>query len=145
MRHAEQIPVKINVKTDIKQGNETQSYQLTTFGRFQQTDTSSFLRYEEELEVGKVTTTIKLTSQGALILRSGALNMRMTFKKQQTMPGTYQTPYGTMQTEAHTQQLSYFFQPEIKEGSVNLIYDLTIQGDFSGTYHLNITYKEEAK
>ena len=97
------------------------------------------------MEIGKVSTTIKLSSEGALILRSGAMNMRMTFKKQQTMPGTYQTPYGTMQTEAHTQSLTYSFQPEIKEGSVQLIYDLTIHGSLAGTYHLNITYKEEGQ
>lgn len=144
-RPAEQLPVIIKVKTDIKQGQETENYEFITIGRFQQTATASFLRYDEEMEVGKVTTTIKLSKDGASILRSGALNMKMTFQKQLTMPGTYQSPYGTMQTEAHTHQLSYHFQPEIKEGSVELVYDLTIQGSLAGTYHLNITYKEEAK
>jgi uncharacterized beta-barrel protein YwiB (DUF1934 family) len=144
-RPADQIPVKINVKTNIIQGEDTETYEFITFGRYQQTDTASFLRYEEEMEIGKVSTTIKLSSDGALILRSGAMNMRMTFRQQQTMPGTYQTPYGTMQTEAHTQQLSFFSQPEITEGLVELIYDLTIQGSLAGTYHLNITYKEEGQ
>jgi uncharacterized beta-barrel protein YwiB (DUF1934 family) len=115
------------------------------FGRLQKTENATFLRYNEEMEVGTVATTIKLSPKGALILRSGAIKMRMNFSERQTLPGTYQTPFGTMQTETHTEKLSYLSQPNINEGTVDLIYNLTIQGSLAGTYHMTITYKEEGK
>lgn len=142
---AEQIPVKINVKTDVHQNNENEIYELTVFGRYQKTDSASFLRYEEVVEAGTVTTTVKITEEGALILRSGALKMRMTFRENQTITGTYQSPYGTLQTEAITKQLEHSYHPHTKEGHLELLYDLIIQGSQAGTYHLTITYKEEAK
>lgn len=142
---AEQIPVKINVKTVVQQNNEQEAYELMVFGRYQKTESASFLRYDEVLEEGTVTTTVKITDEGALILRSGALKMRMTFQENQTMPGTYQSPYGIMQTEAITKQLEHSFNPLTNEGNLNLLYDLNIQGTKAGTYHLKITYKEESK
>lgn len=142
---AEQIPVKINVKTVVQQDNEQQAYELTVFGRYQKTESASFLRYEEVLEEGTVTTTVKITAEGALILRSGAVKMRMTFRKNQTMPGSYQSPYGTMQAEAITKQLEHSFHLHTNEGNLNLLYDLNIQGTKAGTYHLKISYKEEGK
>lgn len=144
-RPAEQIPVKITINTTIYKGSETESYELTVLGRFQQSATAVFLRYDEVMEVGKVTTTVKLNDQGALIMRSGALNMRMTFRRKLSTLGTYQTPFGTMQTEAFTEQLEHVFESKKNEGSLDLLYDLTIQGEKAGTYHLKITYKEEGK
>jgi uncharacterized beta-barrel protein YwiB (DUF1934 family) len=144
-RPIEQIPVTLHVKTKIKQGNDTESYELMAFGRLQKTENATFLRYNEEMEVGNVATTIKLSPKGALILRSGAIKMRMNFSERQILPGTYQTPFGTMQIETHTEKLSYLSQPNISEGTVDLIYNLTIQGSLAGTYHMTITYKEEGK
>nr|WP_318506747.1 DUF1934 domain-containing protein [Bacillus sp. T3] len=59
---------------------QPETYELITFGQYQETQTAAYLRYQEVLEVGTVNTTVKITNDEMLILRSGALNMRMVFR-----------------------------------------------------------------
>lgn len=169
---AEQIPVKINVKTAIYQGDgsgtagtaktaktaetaetpetadntETpETYELTVFGRYQKTSTAVYLRYIEAMEVGNVDTTVKIAEKETLILRNGAIKMRMVFRPGHQVSGTYHSPHGLMEIVTDTKTLQYFFNEQIKEGSVSLKYDLTMQGTLAGTYCLEIKFKEEGK
>jgi uncharacterized beta-barrel protein YwiB (DUF1934 family) len=141
---AEQVPVKIKVKTNISQGNEKETFELTTFGRYFRKAQASYLLYEEILDVGKIKTTVKFSQDEAVILRTGAVNMRLAFKNQHLMKGHYDTPYGSMDTLTDTKKLEHR-QTNGKKGTLDLVYDLTMQGDLAGTYHMEIKYEEEAK
>lgn len=142
---ADQVPIKIIVKTVIENDGDKQSFELTTFGRYYQKDSSYYLQYEELLDEGSVKTIVKMTEEDALILRRGNINMRLPLRLNQRLRGSYETPYGTLGTTTYTKRLEYSYFQENETGSVEIIYDLTINGSKTGTYHVNIMFKEENK
>ncbi|EIJ80269.1 hypothetical protein PB1_07907 [Bacillus methanolicus PB1] len=137
LRPAEQMPVKIKIKTEIHQDGNKETFEFITFGRYYQKGESSFLQYEEVLEDGRINTTVKISGQEVLILRSGAVKMRMRFQEQKTLAGTYETPYGVLQTSASTKRIYK------NTGFLEIVYDLQMQGQDAGTYHMTIRYEEE--
>lgn len=136
------IPVRIKVCTTISQGNEKESYELVTFGRFYRKGTGFYLLYEEIMELGIIKTSVKFSEEDAVILRSGAVNMRLAFRKNGRMKGHYETPYGTMDTMTDTKQFQHQ-QTNEKEGKLELLYEFMLQEDLAGTYHMKITYEED--
>lgn len=142
---ADQIPVKVTVKTAIYSGSEKETFELTTFGRYYRKASSSYLQYDEVMEEGDVHTTVKISGNEVLILRSGAIKMRLHFLLNKKTPGNYKTPFGLLETSALTKRLDTDFSEEKQEGHVDLLYDMAIQGSNAGTYHMTINYKEEAK
>ncbi|WLR55272.1 DUF1934 domain-containing protein [Mesobacillus subterraneus] len=142
---ADQISVKVTVKTAIYSGKEKETFELTTFDRYYKKANSSYLQYDEVMEEGDVHTTVKISGDEVLILRSGAIKMRLLFLLNKKTPGNYQTQYGLLQTSALTKRLDTDFNETKQEGYVDLLYDMAIQGATAGTYHLTINYKEEGK
>lgn len=133
--------VKIKVKTTIWNDGEKETSELTTFGRYYEKGKSIFLQYEEFLEEGSVKSIVKVSEQEALILRSGAINMRMVFVTNKSLAGRYDTPYGTMGIETRTKRLAY--KKEASFGTVEIFYELHMQGSLAGTYQLELSFEEE--
>jgi uncharacterized beta-barrel protein YwiB (DUF1934 family) len=137
-----EMPVKVVVRTTISQGDESEVFELVTFGRFFHKGSAFYLFYEEELDVGKIKTSVKFSDNDAVLIRSGAVNMRLAFHPNRQMKGHYETPYGTMDTMTDTKGLTHQ-QMSDKEGKLNLLYDFMLQEDHAGTYQLEISYKKE--
>jgi uncharacterized beta-barrel protein YwiB (DUF1934 family) len=142
---AEQTPVKILVKTDIRTGGSKETFELTAFGRYYKKNGSRFLQYDEENEAGTVKTIVKMAEGEALILRSGAVKMRLPFRMNKKMRGSYEMPFGTMEMLTLTKGLSQSFDDSSGTGSFDLLYEMKMQGSQAGTYHLAITFEEEGK
>lgn len=139
----EQMTVKITVNTTIQNGQEKETYELITFGQYIPKTNSTFLRYEEYIEENKVKTTVKVSGQEGSILRKGSINMRLPFLENQTLTGNYETPFGTLQMETTTQKINHTFDQDKQKGNIDLVYDLSIQGSYAGTYNLQISFEEE--
>lgn len=137
MSHTE-IPVKINIKTTI---DEQESIELVVFGRYQQRDKAAFLQYEEVMDEGNVRTIVKVTDQDALILRGGAVKMRLPFRMDQELIGSYELPLGLFDTTTRTHKLAHTY--ENGTGQIEIHYDFSFQGSHAGTYHLEIRFQEE--
>ncbi|WHY77493.1 DUF1934 domain-containing protein [Neobacillus sp. WH10] len=131
-----EIPVKIKVKTTI---DEQETFELTVFGRYYQKEAASFLQYEEVLEEGSVRTIVKVAEDEALILRGGAVKMRLPFRLHKKMRGSYEMPFGTFETLTMAKKIEH------SDGLIDILYDFTMQGSPGGTYHLEITFQEEQK
>jgi uncharacterized beta-barrel protein YwiB (DUF1934 family) len=142
---AEQTPVKIKVKTDIRSGGSKETFELTAFGRYYKKNGSRFLQYEEENEAGTVKTIVKMADGEGLILRSGAVKMRLPFRMNKKMRGSYEMPFGTMEMLTLTKGLSQSFDDGSGTGSFDLLYEMKMQGSQANTYHLVITFEEEGK
>lgn len=132
---------KIKVKTTIWNDGQKETFELTTFGRYYEKGESIFLQYEEFLEEGSVKSIVKVSEHEALILRSGAVNMRMVFVMNKRQAGKYVTPYGTIGIETRTKRLAC--KKEASSGAVDILYDLHMQGSIAGTYHMEIVFEEE--
>jgi uncharacterized beta-barrel protein YwiB (DUF1934 family) len=137
-----QMPVKVSVQTTISNGGEQEVYELVTFGQFFQKGRSYYLRYEEMMDEGKINTSVKFSGDDAVILRTGAVNMRLAFKQNHRMRGHYESQYGTMETLTDTRGLDHQ-QISAGEGKLTFLYDFTIHGDSAGTYNMEISYKED--
>lgn len=142
-RPVEQNPVKVTVTTAIQDGEQQEAFELTTFGRYYKKGRSSYLQYDETMEEGLVHTTVKAAENEVLILRSGAIKMRLHLSQDKKTPGNYHSPYGLLQTEADTREVDIAM--DSSNGRIKVLYDLAIQGAHAGTYHMNIDYKEERK
>ncbi|WP_235714706.1 DUF1934 domain-containing protein [Neobacillus dielmonensis] len=133
-----EIPVRISVKTTIDQ---EESLELVVFGRYFQRDEASYLQYEEAMEAGSVRTIVKMTADAALILRSGAVKMRLPFVLEKKLRGSYEMPFGVFETTTETKKLELSY--ENGKGFMDIIYDFAMQGAHAGTYHLEISFQED--
>jgi len=133
-----EIPVKIKVKTTIDQ---EETMELVVFGRYFQKDKASYLQYEEAMEEGRVRTIVKMSAGDALILRSGAVKMRLPFILQKKLQGSYEMPFGMFETTTKTKKLEFTY--ENGRGMMDIVYDFAMQGAHAGTYHLEISFQED--
>ncbi|MFK9091593.1 DUF1934 domain-containing protein [Bacillus salipaludis] len=131
-----EMPVKIKVKTTIDQ---QETMELTVFGRYFQKGGAAFLKYEEVLEEGTVRTIVKVAPEEALILRGGAVKMRLPFRLHKIQQGSYEMPFGTFETLTMAKRIEH------SDGLIDILYDFTMQGSPTGTYHLEITFQEDQK
>ncbi len=95
-----------------------------------------YLVYEEMQNEKSVRTTVKLSSDSALILRSGGVKMRLPFRLGEPQVGSYDTDYGTMMITINTKQL------KVEVGQFRVEYELLINEEVVGTYTLELIYTE---
>lgn len=136
------MPVKIRVKTDVAHEGENEAFELSLFGQLFKKDGSTFLKYDEVQDEGVVHTVVKLADASALILRSGALKMRMIFEEGRQLNGSYESQYGTLLVTTDTQAFTHH-TTNTGTGRAELVYKLLMQGDAVGTYTMNIQYELE--
>lgn len=135
-----EIPVKISVKTTI---NDAAPVELIVFGRYFQKERATYLQYEEVLEeVGTVRTIVKVSQEEMLILRSGAIKMRLPFRLQQKLPGSYELSLGAFETATLAKKMEFTSQ-ENGSGQIDIIYDFEMQGAPAGTFQLEIHFQPE--
>lgn len=139
------MPVKIKVKTVISNGNEKETFELTTIGRYYEKSHSAYLQYEEILEEGTIRSTVKIAEDRTTILRKGPVSMKMVFQRKEEIEGRYRTPYGLIDMSTYTKDLAYSYEEKEKKGFVQIIYDLKMQGSHAGTYDLQLLFEEEKK
>ncbi len=135
-----EIPVKINVKTTIDQ---EETFELMVFGTYFEKGNAAYLRYEEAMEEGTVRTIVKMAENDALILRGGAVKMRLPFELNRKLNGSYEMPFGQFATETMAKRIQYSY--ENGRGSFHVVYDFSMEGAPGNTYQLEIAFQEEKK
>lgn len=135
-----EIPVTISVKTMISHQEHTETVDTTTTGYFYHKDNALFLKYEETSETVSVRTIVKVAANDALVLRNGAVKMRLPFVLGVEKKGHYETPFGTFETATMTKQIEHDYQAESGKGQIRLVYDFSLQGSNAGTYELHIHF-----
>lgn len=133
----------IHIKTTIFQDNNKDIIESTASGRFYQRKNAFFLQYEEETAEGGIRTIVKLAGKEALILRSGAVKMRMPLKLYKELKGSYELPFVKFETAAIANKIDHSYTNDNGEGHIDLQYEFSIQGSPLVTYHLEITFKED--
>jgi uncharacterized beta-barrel protein YwiB (DUF1934 family) len=133
-----EIPVKINVKTTI---DRQETFELHVFGRYSQKGNADFLQYEEVMEEGNVRTIVKMAAEEALILRGGAVKMRLPFELNRKLNGSYELPFGQFAIVTKAKKMNY--SHENGKGRFEIVYDFLMEGSSQGTYHLEIVFQEE--
>jgi uncharacterized beta-barrel protein YwiB (DUF1934 family) len=139
-----ELPVKVHLTTKVQHEEKADTFELALFGRYYEKGNAAFLKYDEVLEDGTIHTIVKLSHDDALILRSGALKMRLPFNRNVKKNGSYVSPYGTMLLSTETKQLEHDKEHsgELVEGTFSIQYDLWMQDSIAGNYEMVIHYKE---
>ncbi|MHA6258945.1 YwiB family protein [Sporosarcina sp. CAU 1771] len=136
--------VTIQLKSSIQhpeQDEETHNLQLT--GECIQKSGRLYLKFVETQDSEAVQTTVKLGEEDALIMRSGAVNMRLPFELEETRPGNYGNGPAAFELIVQTKRLE--FVGNVSNGQFNVGYNLLAEGAILGTYKLSITYSEGTK
>lgn len=139
------VPVKIHLKTNIRQSDESETFELVLFGHYYRKNGADFLIYDEVQEEGTVHTIVKMKDNEVLILRSGILKMRLKFHLDKEGNGSYESRYGTFFLGTKTNTFKHETSTtadDTLQGNVQLIYTLLMQGTSVGTYDMEIHYRE---
>lgn len=133
--------VKIKLRSSILPAEgDAEKYEMWLEGQIIEKNDMSYLRYEEEQDGKKIQTTIKLTEDRAVIMRSGAINMRLPLNVTQEERGHYDSQYGSIPLITKTYEINNLSD---KTGrSFKTTYDLIIGGNPVGNYTLDITIME---
>lgn len=133
--------VNIQLSSSIRhpeQDEETHELHLTgqcirKAGRF-------YLKYQEVQNGNTIQTTIKMGDEDAIIMRSGAVNMRLPFQMEGERQGIYGNGPAAFELIIKTEHLE--FTGSASDGRFSVSYDLLAEGSLLGKYKLTITYSE---
>ncbi|MBU5341554.1 MULTISPECIES: DUF1934 domain-containing protein [Bacillaceae] len=139
-------PVKITLDIHINRDGHLEDFEFIVFGHYYKRNGTSYYIYDEVWENGKTHTIVKYINgkvPEVQILRTGTLNMRLFFKENEVMKGSYKTNIGTFKVETSTKDLEYDWDEQMKQGKMNINYHFFIEQIEVGTYQLQFTFKEE--
>lgn len=144
MTNNDSTSVKIKLITKIRPNEgESETYEMWLQGSYIEKSGSAYLRYEEVQNEQSIRTTVKLGKEQALIIRGGAVNMRLPFHIKDQQLGHYDSEFGSLPLMTHTHTLD--FQSELedeKSGRFSVQYDLIMGGQSVGNYTVDIHFTE---
>ncbi|MDM5231672.1 DUF1934 domain-containing protein [Lysinibacillus pakistanensis] len=140
---ANEVRSQVNIKlisTIRPIDGESESYEMWLTGQLLEKAGSIYLKYEEVQEDKTIRTTMKLGNEQALIMRTGAVKMRLPLNIIEQQIGHYESEFGSMPLVIHTKKMTYIKQAV--SGEFHVQYDLLMGGQSVGNYTLDITFTE---
>lgn len=119
---------------------ESESQEMWLTGQLLEKAGSMYLKYEEVQEDKTIRTTMKLGHERALIMRAGAVNMRLPLNIIEQQVGHYESEFGSMPLVIDTKKMT--FTKQVVSGDFHVQYDLLMGGQSVGNYTLDITFTE---
>ncbi|MFJ7731267.1 DUF1934 domain-containing protein [Lysinibacillus sp. NPDC097231] len=119
---------------------EFESYEMWLTGQLLEKAGSMYLKYEEVQEGKTIRTTMKLGNKRALIMRAGAVNMRLPLNIIEQQTGHYESEFGSMPLVIQTKEMTFI--KRAVSGDFHVQYDLLMGGQSVGNYTLDITFTE---
>ncbi len=119
---------------------ESESYEMWLTGQLLEKAGKFYLKYEEVQEDKTIRTTMKLGNERALIMRAGAVNMRLPLNIIEQQVGHYDSEFGSMPLVIDTKEMTLTMQ--VVSGDFHVQYDLLMGGQTVGNYTLDITFTE---
>ncbi|MGE7914229.1 DUF1934 domain-containing protein [Lysinibacillus sp. RS5] len=119
---------------------ESESYEMWLTGQLLEKAGSMYLKYEEVQEDKTIRTTMKLGNEQALIMRAGAVKMRLPLNIIEQQTGHYESEFGSMPLVVETKKMT--FTKQAINGDFHVQYDLLMGGQSVGNYTLDITFTE---
>ncbi|MGC3744496.1 DUF1934 domain-containing protein [Enterococcus faecalis] len=137
------VPVSIQLKTIVQQGNEQKDFFFDLEGQLVKMGDTLYIRYKEELleDTEPTPVTIKIEPGGHVqLIRAGELRMRLRFGYQEKLDTSYRTPYGLLQISTFTHNLRVSLKDQPMSGKILVDYDLYSQTERIGEYHLELEF-----
>ncbi|WNF37248.1 DUF1934 domain-containing protein [Bacillaceae bacterium IKA-2] len=143
INEGEGVAVSIIMNTQIKDGENEETVQIATNGKLFKKNTSLYLQFKEERqETGSVNQIIKIDDCNKLaVTRQGAVSMKQQFLLGETTAGIYRSPLGEMLMETKTTSVEIEINEQQMAGTINMSYQLHMQHQYAGDYHVSITFR----
>lgn len=140
---ANEVRSQVNIKlisTIRPSDGGSESYEMRLKGQLLEKAGSLYLKYDEVQEDKTIRTTMKLGHEKALIMRAGAVSMRLPLNIIEQQKGHYEGEFGSMPLVIDTKKMS--FTNRAVSGDFHVQYDLLMGGQSVGNYTLDITFTE---
>lgn len=140
---ANEAKSKVNIKlisTIRPIDGESETFEMWLNGELLEKAGSLYLRYEEVQEHQTIRTTMKLGEEQALIMRAGAVKMRLPLNIFEQQIGHFESEFGSVPLVIQTKKMT-FTRQEVS-GDFHVQYDLLMSGQSVGNYTLDITFTE---
>ncbi|MGE7842381.1 DUF1934 domain-containing protein [Lysinibacillus sp. NPDC093712] len=141
MVNEEKSQVNIKLISTIRPiDGESETLEMWLNGQLINKADSLYLKYEEMQDEKTIRTTMKLDKERALIMRAGAVKMRLPLNIFEQQIGQYESEFGSMPLVTQTKNM-LFTRHEMR-GDFHVQYDLLMGGQNVGNYTLDITFTE---
>lgn len=138
----------IEIKT-IQKNNDTKEsdvIELITEGKYYEKNGKSYLLYDETEITGMegTTTNIKISEDSVIMRRRGNVRSVMEFQTGVRHTASYDTMYGSLNTELLTRAIDIEFKDREKlDLEINIKYDVAVKGMFEGSNIMQIKAKAQ--
>ncbi|MFJ7880828.1 DUF1934 domain-containing protein [Lysinibacillus sp. NPDC096826] len=141
MVNEEKSQVNIKLISTIRPiDGESETVEMWLKGQLITKADSLYLKYEEMQDEKTIRTTMKLDKERALIMRAGAVKMRLPLNIFEQQIGHYESEFGSMPLVTQTKNM--LFTRHVMRGDFHVQYDLLMGGQSVGNYTLDITFTE---
>ena len=122
------------------EGEQGEAIQLLTTGEWTHEKGIDLIRYEEALEDGGNRTQVLLSLQdgGVTMLRQGAYETNMVFRKGQRYESQYTTPFGTMEMAIFCTKVNCAIKEH--DGTLQLQYRLDLNGQYASMHQMEMRF-----
>ena len=132
--------MNIKLTTIIRQPDvEEQVLELLSQGTLTVKNNRSYLQYDEQQEDLTIRTTVKISENEAVIMRSGGLQMRLPFLLHKEQTGNLTNEQGSFMLTTTAHELS------ISSTRFLVRYDLAMGAAHAGEYEMEIQFTEVGK
>jgi uncharacterized beta-barrel protein YwiB (DUF1934 family) len=127
------------------EGDENRIELVTTARHWQKNGVQYIIYHETEISgMENTTTALKVYPQRVALVRMGGIEQKQEFEVGVKSHGTYITPYGVMKMGILTNKLNISFnEAHGKVGTIDIHYDLEIDGKWQSANSLLIMVREE--
>lgn len=138
-------PVKIKLKTEIREQTDRQVTEVEATGYFFKQGNRSIVTYKEEQGEQNVTNLITITPDRVSVKRSGAVEMLQIFIQHQQTENVYRHQFGIIHIETYTEQITYQNPEPAEPGQLSIRYTTKLDGEGDRNHLLVLTIEEEAQ
>lgn len=132
--------MNIKLTTIIRQPDvEEQVLELLSQGTLTVKNNRSYLQYDEQQEDLTIRTTVKISENEAVIMRSGGLQMRLPFLLHKEQTGNLTNEQGSFMLTTKAHELS------MSGTRFKVRYDLSMGASYAGEYEMEIQFTEVGK
>lgn len=136
-------PIRIKQVTEIRDGSRKETVAFETNGLYYIKGDTVYLLFEELYEGQTVKNVLKIHGEEVVVLRSGAVQMRHTFRKREETVGTYETSAARWSLKTKTDEVRYKYNEKAKKGQLFFAYILHLAEHYVGRHTVTIIFREE--
>lgn len=114
--------------------------EFITKGNFFEKEGKYYLKYDEEHDDEKVSTTIKIENNKVTILRFGETNTQMTIEKGKKHFNYYETPAGAFTIGVYSDKVD--IDIDENKGKIKLNYDVELNSVIASRNVIKVDFKE---